>query len=90
MRLQNLQLDAALNNIVQGLAMFDAEHRLVLCNRRYVEIYGLRPEQVTPGTTLRQIIDYRIGNGLQANRSPDDIVENMLHRRAGANFESVP
>jgi len=40
LRAQNLQLDAALNNMVQGLAMFDAESRLVLCNRRYAEIYG--------------------------------------------------
>jgi PAS domain-containing protein len=31
---QNLQLDAALNNMAQGLAMFDAEQRLVLCNGR--------------------------------------------------------
>ena len=41
LRPQNLQLDAALNNIVQGLAMFDAEQRLVLCNSRYAR--DLRP-----------------------------------------------
>src|SRR6185503_13596512 len=35
---QNLQLDAALNNMVQGLAMFDTQYRLVLSNRRYREI----------------------------------------------------
>ena len=33
LRAQNLQLDAALNNMVQGLAMFDAEQRLVVCQR---------------------------------------------------------
>ena len=84
LRAQNLQLDAALNNMVQGLAMFDAEFRLVLCNRRYAEIYGLKPEQVTHGTTLRQIIQHRIDNGLQADRSPDELVDAMLrpaHRR---------
>ena len=41
LRSQNLQLDAALNNMVQGLAMYDADQRLVLYNKRYVEIYGI-------------------------------------------------
>jgi diguanylate cyclase (GGDEF)-like protein len=81
LRTQYLQLDAALNNIVQGLAMFDAEHRLVLCNQRYTEIYGLTPEQVRPGTTLRQIIDHRIANGLKSELSTDAIVDGMLRRR---------
>ena len=42
---QNLQLDAALNNMAQGLAMFDAEQRLVVCNGRYAEMYGLCPSR---------------------------------------------
>ena len=75
------QLDAALNNIVQGLAMFDAEHRLVLCNSRYAEIYHLTPEQVQPGTTLKQIIEHRMANGLKSEMSADDIVSGMLRRR---------
>ena len=81
LRTQNHQLDAALNNIVQGLAMFDAEHRLVLSNSRYAEIYGLTPAQVQPGTTLKQIIEYRIANGLPSEMSADDIVSGMLRRR---------
>ena len=86
-RAQNVQLDAALNNMVQGLAMFDAEHRLMLCNRRYAEIYGLKPEQITCGTTLRQIIEHRTCNGLQADRPADELVDAMLRRRADADFE---
>jgi diguanylate cyclase (GGDEF)-like protein len=49
--------------MAQGLAMFDAEQRLIICNRRYAEMYGLTPEQVRPGTTVRQIFDYRLANG---------------------------
>ena len=59
LRQQNQQLDAALENMMQGLAMFDAEQRLVVCNRRYAELYGLRPELLQPGTTLRQLLEYR-------------------------------
>ena len=52
---QHQRLDAALENMLQGLAMFDAEQRLIVCNKRYAEMYGLTPEQVKPGTTVRQI-----------------------------------
>ena len=60
---QNEQLDAALNNMTQGLAMFDSEQRLVVCNERYGEMYRLTAEQVKPGTTLRQLLEYRVASG---------------------------
>jgi diguanylate cyclase (GGDEF)-like protein len=87
LRAQNVQLDAALNNIVQGLAMFDAEHRLVMCNARYAQIYELAPEQVKPGTTLLQIIQTRIRNGLTSEKTPEEIVDSMLRRRDDVTFE---
>jgi signal transduction histidine kinase len=57
-------LDAALSNIAQGICLFDAEQRLVLANRRYVELYGMPPERIVPGITLREIMQLsaRIGN----------------------------
>jgi diguanylate cyclase (GGDEF)-like protein len=81
LRRQYHMLDAALNNIVQGLAMFDAQHRLVLSNNRYAEIYKLQPWQVRPGTTLKEIIEYRVTNGLHSELSADEIVRSMLDRR---------
>ena len=80
---QNLQLDAALNNMVQGLAMFDAEHRLVVANARYAEMYGLTPEEVAPGTTLKQILEHRIAKGYLAGRSADELLKSMLNRTPG-------
>lgn len=57
------QTDAAVNNITQGISMFDSEQRLVVCNARYMEIYGLSPEVVKPGTTFEQILQYRKAHG---------------------------
>lgn len=57
---QKLQLDAALENMTHGLCMFDAMQRLVVCNKRYAELYGLHEEQTKPGTTLRAILEARI------------------------------
>jgi len=50
------QLDTALNNMSQGLCMFDAHQRLVTCNMRYVEMYGLGPEETRSGTPYRAIL----------------------------------
>jgi len=60
---QALQLDAALENMSQGLCMFDATQRLIVCNKRYAELYGLNEEQTRPGTTLRAILQHRIAMG---------------------------
>jgi diguanylate cyclase (GGDEF)-like protein/PAS domain S-box-containing protein len=76
---QNQQLDAALNNMTQGLAMFDSEQRLMICNQRYAEMYSLTGEQVKPGTTLRQLLEYRVASGCHnaagTEHFVDDIVE---------------
>ena len=71
---QHEQLDAALENMLQGLAMFDAEQRLIVCNKRYAEMYGLTPEQVKPGTTVREILQYRIANGFYHVRDTESFV----------------
>ena len=86
LRLQNLLLEAAIDNMVQGLAMFDVEQRLILSNRRYAEIYELSPEQVKLGTTLQEIIEHRFDNGLQSVKSSKEIVASMLCRCDDINF----
>jgi PAS domain-containing protein len=42
---QALQLDAALENMSQGLCMFDATQHLIVCNKRYADLYGLNKQQ---------------------------------------------
>ena len=54
-RQQNRQFQDALENLGQGLTMYDSDNKLVICNRRYHEIYGLDPEIVKPGIDLRGI-----------------------------------
>jgi diguanylate cyclase (GGDEF)-like protein len=60
---QNARFDAAINNMSEGLCFFDGAQRLIVCNRRYLEMYDLDPARVRPGTTLREIIDMRFESG---------------------------
>ena len=63
LRAQNLRFDAAINNMSQGLLMFDAQGRLAIHNRRYLEVYRLPPEKIKPGMTVEDLIRCRIENG---------------------------
>jgi diguanylate cyclase (GGDEF)-like protein len=57
------QLDTALNNMSQGLCMFDAQQRLVTCNMHYAEMYGLGPEATRSGTSYSDIGAARLACG---------------------------
>jgi len=37
-------LHTVLNNMSQGILLFDSELKLVICNQRYIEMYGLARE----------------------------------------------
>jgi diguanylate cyclase (GGDEF)-like protein len=67
----NLRFDAALNNMSQGLCMFDAAQKVVVSNARYGEIYHLSRDQIKPGTSLRQILEYRREKGTHFNVAPE-------------------
>jgi len=71
-------LELTLENMSQGLCMFDRNQRLVVCNRTYAEMYALSPEQTAPGTTLRSILEARVAAG----QSPADAQEYIARRLA--------
>jgi diguanylate cyclase (GGDEF)-like protein/PAS domain S-box-containing protein len=57
------RFDTALNNMSQGLCFFDGEQRLIVCNRRYLDMYNLPPDSVSPGTSLKEIVNLRFEAG---------------------------
>ena len=60
---RNLRISAALDNMTQGLCMFDAAGRLMLCNEPYLEMYGLTRKQAPEGVALRELLEIRKANG---------------------------
>jgi diguanylate cyclase (GGDEF)-like protein/PAS domain S-box-containing protein len=63
LRVRNFQFDTAINNMSQGLCFFDSDHRLIVCNDRFVEIYNIPADRVHPGMKLTEIVDLRIEAG---------------------------
>jgi methyl-accepting chemotaxis protein len=63
LRRQNHQFATAVNNMSQGLCMFDARGRVLLFNDSYLQMYKLSPDVVRPGCTLRDLINWRVAAG---------------------------
>jgi PAS domain S-box-containing protein len=70
---QKVQLDTALENMSQGLVMLDADARMLVCNQRYIEMYGMSPEVVGPGCTLRELIAHRVEIGAFAGNIDETV-----------------
>ncbi len=56
---QSMRLNAAVENMTQGLCMFDKDGRLVVCNDIYAKLYRLPADLLRPGTAYEDIIAYR-------------------------------
>ncbi|MBV9260398.1 MAG: EAL domain-containing protein [Pseudolabrys sp.] len=68
---RDVQLITAVNNMSHGVVMFDAHERMVVCNDRYIEMYGLSRDVVKPGVLLRDLMLHRISTGT-LERDPDE------------------
>jgi diguanylate cyclase (GGDEF)-like protein len=86
LRIRNLQFDTAINNMSQGLCFFNAAHRLIVCNDRYVEMYDLPRDRVGPGTPLAAIVDMRF----EAGSFPAMTRDEYLHWRSKVAISAVP
>jgi len=64
MRAKIRHLTGAVNHMSQGLCMFDASGRIVVCNQQYLRMYKLSPDVVKPGCTLRTLMEHRKQTGL--------------------------
>ena len=78
LQLQKLMLDTAINNMGEGLCMFDGEKRLVVCNDRYARMYRLPPELLRPGAPHREIIRHRIANGILKGDTSDRAANRLI------------
>lgn len=75
---QNKRFHAALENMSQGLCMFDSEKRLIVCNGLYASMYGLSSDFLTPGTTFRRILEHRIRNNVFVGDDSEKYIEERL------------
>ena len=69
-------LRIVLNNMTQGVLLFDSDARLIFCNHRYTEMYGLSPDVAKPGCHLHDLLNHRIELGSFSD-DPDDYIDGL-------------
>jgi diguanylate cyclase (GGDEF)-like protein/PAS domain S-box-containing protein len=82
------RLSAAINNMPLGLCMFDAEQKLIVCNQRYAEIYGVSEEHTRVGTPLEAILEHRLLVAADADGGEHTVMERLAAIRAGKTWFS--
>ena len=86
-------LALALNNMTQGVVMFDDADRLVVYNDRYIEMYGLSPDVIKPGATLRDVIKNRASVGsldIDIETYRQEILNSVHHGHSSGRIVHTP
>lgn len=73
---KKIQLEAALDNMTQGLSLYDKDGRVILFNRRYSSILGHDPNRIL-GRSLRDLLHESKARGANYG-DPDEYFEEML------------
>jgi diguanylate cyclase (GGDEF)-like protein/PAS domain S-box-containing protein len=88
-QLEKQRLDTAIDNMTQGLLMFDSSQRLVVTNQRYMEMFGVSPDVVKPGLTIRGLLQHRQETG-SFTGDVDEYCSNLARKMAqGEVFQTI-
>ena len=74
LRESNLLLDAALENMSQGLCLYDAQDRLEVFNRRFLEIFRLPRDRITLGMAYREVLEIGAANKNHPGKTVDQLL----------------
>src|SRR5215469_14535066 len=76
----------ALDSAAQGICVYDADSRVVLFNRRFIELFNLSADFIRPGLTYREVMQHSASRG---NFSPER-VEPICRQRLALVAEGKP
>jgi len=87
LRFSRQLLQATMENVSQGIAVADAEARIVAWNRRYLEMFNYPDGMVYVGRPVADLIRWNALRGEFGDTDPDEQVEKRLaHMRAGHSY----
>ncbi|TPO02108.1 EAL domain-containing protein [Mesorhizobium sp. B1-1-5] len=71
LRAQNERFAAAVENMSHGLCMFDADERMIICNRNYIDIFSLDAKVVKPGIRFLDILQHSVDIGIASQSASE-------------------
>jgi diguanylate cyclase (GGDEF)-like protein/PAS domain S-box-containing protein len=87
------RLDTALNNMTQGLVLYDSSARIVTFNRRYIDMYNLSTDVVKPGLHYYDLIQHRKDTGSydgDVRAFCDPIMRNISEGKGNSTIMETP
>ena len=75
-------LQSALDQVRQGISVYDKDMRLICWNRQFREVLDLPPEFGRVGVPLDEIIRYSATRGDMGDGSTEDLVSDRIHKLA--------
>jgi methyl-accepting chemotaxis protein len=82
---RNALLQSVLDNMPQGVSMFDASARLMFCNARFLEMLKLDADAMKPGAGLRDIMVARKKSGTFTGEPEKYAADHAAAMAAGKN-----
>jgi diguanylate cyclase (GGDEF)-like protein len=83
----NLQFDAALNSMLQGMVVWGPDHRVQLVNGRFFAIAGMPPGSIGPGLTVPEVIGVFVGHNPRTGPDRSDKLTSLLTTRRSMQIE---
>jgi len=83
LRFNQKVLEAALNNMDQGISVIDSEQRLVAWNQRYADMLGLPPQLLQVGQPIAEITAWALARMPARGEGPRATERRLAFMRAG-------
>ena len=88
LRFNQRLLEAALENMSQGISVVDRDLRLVAWNRRYAELFGYPASLLRVGVPVAELVHYNLRHGWNADSIEDEVEKRVRHMQAGTPYVS--
>ncbi len=88
LRFNQRLLEAALENMSQGISVVDRELRLVAWNRRYAELFGYPDSLLRVGVPVAELLRWNLANGWAAEAIEAEVDKRIRHMHAGTPYVS--
>ncbi|MEM7407008.1 MAG: EAL domain-containing protein [Pseudomonadota bacterium] len=77
---RSLLLRSILDNTPQGLSVFGADHRLVMCNEPFKDMFPYEATYFEPGLHAEALVARSVADGYLGDGDPDELTTDYLRR----------
>ncbi len=88
LRFNQRLLEAALENMSQGISVVDRDLHLVAWNRRYAELFGYPESLLRVGVPVAELVRYNLRHGWNAYSIEEEVEKRLRHMQAGTPYVS--